>query len=285
MDGKIKRSILKTPLSYYKASHWCDFSASCYFDIYKKKYEKYPLLYPSHCKVIKSYIYPVVFREKKWSSRDFAKFIIFDINRAKQSGIDYAINLMKSVKGQENIIEFDKILCNERNSDRFEDAIYLPHEPLLDDPGDLMDVLGLIQSPLLIMYNFGIPIFHKYMQIKNNISFLEAKKITSDTIRFDVIENFKDDRDILRRILEGIVKNSCFWGPYYSPKKIKKFIAEEDFIIDWRKEYDKVWKIFKFEESDFWEYKNNEFLRPILKPVKFLFDIEIRELKCIKKTI
>ena len=285
MNGKIKRSIYMVPLSSFKASQWWDITAKYYYDVYEKKYEKYPFLYPSHCKVIKNYIYPIVFREKKWSARDFAKFIFFDMNRGKQSGIDYAINIMKSSKGQERIIEFDKILYNERTSDRFEESIYLPHEPLSDEPGDIIEVLDMIDSPLAMMYNFGIPIFHKYTQIRGSYSFLDAKKITSETLKVEVIEKFKDDKDVLRRILEGIVKNSCFWGPYYSPVKVRKFISEEDYIIDWRKEYEKIWDFFGFKESDFWEHKDNEFLRPILKPVKFLFDIEIRELKCIKKTI
>lgn len=275
---KIKRNFKNIPLIAYKPKDWCNYIANLYPRFYDHDYSYNPKLFALHSTVLTKHIYPIVFNKFRWSAEDFANFIQDNLATASSNGYYYEVPLLKSEFNKKEMDKFDIKLQEKRARDRFEQAIYLPHNPLTDELNDLWENIDEINGNLRKIYHYGIPLFQKYYQIKNNLDFKESCKQVREIIKKEIVSTYKTEKSVLERFFSGIAKNSILWSPYIESKMLKKNISEKEILFDWRLEFKKAWEYYRFQDEYFWETHEGERLKEMLPHVKHIFMIDLNRI-------
>lgn len=275
-----KRNPSNLPLAAFTAKNWCDYSALIFQEVYGEKFPDYPAQYASHSQLITNYVYPILFRELKWSCLDFANFLKEVTIQSKKNGIKrFTLALLKSEMNKKFAQKYNQKLITERNKDYFSRSIYTPHIFLTENKDDLIYIVKQIEKDhIKIFYNYGIPIFCKYFQIKNNTSLEESIKYTKSSLK-SIISYHKKDLMMTKKILDGIAESSVRWGPYCNKALLKKGIKESEVYFDWQEELKDLWKFFKCDTSDYWESHFSTKKRRMIRAVKDLFLIDIEKLR------
>jgi len=266
------RKFSEKPLAAYMARDWYGFIASKYLEIYGNKLPGYPN-YKAECSIITNRIYQIAFYELLWGSRDFEKFLIKEIQYRKNQKQNFLLFLLGKPGSKNRFLLHDKSTQNKRQNDIFEYTIHISHEPLTSDQNDLMEILPLYnKKQIQFCYHYGLPIFHAYQRIENKEDFNSATNMVKNVLH-KIIKKFKGNEKISRKVLSGIAENSIKWEPCVrgSEKKEKKF------VLDWREEFRDIWEVYNITEERWWKESFSTKSQPILKPVKNLFDLVVKE--------
>ena len=198
-------------------------------------------------------IQPIVFTRFQWSARDFARFLINQIEFSKESKKKFALSMMRYNKkvAKWTINEHHKKCFLNRERDRFESAIYLPYYRLTTDQNDLCEIFRIIEdNATAFFWNYGIPNYHRYFQVEHKMSFEEAEKKTTSSM-INIIKTYKEDSVLMEKLLVGFVRSSSLWGPYTS--SAKRGGESKNPPVDWRDKYSKVWDKFNLKSSNAWK--------------------------------
>jgi hypothetical protein len=284
---KIKRDFHNMPLSGYYAKQWFEYSLNIHEKVYGTENETFLKSLTYSCNVLNGKIYPIVFNCFNWSAENFASFLESYIRECKKNGFKFGMNLICTSYGKRYSYQFNSDLLKKRETDIFEKYTYLKHRPLLKGyDNDLFNILNEYMtegcSGLKLMYNYGIPIYHKFIQIKENLSFKEAKEKVKTVLKNEICMPLKNNKEILSKILKGVARNSILWSPYCEismlKKKIQGNIPENIIVLQWQEEFKKIWEVFKFNEELFWEVPEASKIRNIIPTVKDLFLIDIKNI-------
>lgn len=278
--GKTRRNSLIKPLPSYLAKDWCHHAGQIFKDVYGRECPHYPQYYTIHSSYLKRKIFPLVFQEKQWSAQDFSDFLRIYHNLMKKNGYYFVMMVMKGYKFTQEVTKQDLQFHKRRLEDTFYRLSYCPHNTMFNDKNDIFEILDLVSDDSGkfdsgIIANYGIPIYHKYNQIRKDISFDDSKKNISDLLKKIIIEN-KHDQSGLKRYFYYMAYNSVYWGPYCESDMLKTGELESCFVLDWQKEFDKVWEFFGIKDTELWEMPINLKLSKIIPPVKYLFEVDIK---------
>lgn len=274
--SKIKRNFLNKPISAYNANDW--------FDFYKSLYEKavgfeYPSTKRKDSMLIKTFVYPIVFGKYQWSARNFATFLCEKIKSTRKKDTPYLIAFIS--KDEHAISKYSEQIEKNKREKIFDRTIYLPHIPLAEEDNDVRKMLKIFDvyfdtTPIPIMFNYGIPIFHRFLQLERKMKFDDATKEIKKIILDKILIQFKKHGEVIELLCEGIVKNSILWEPYVEINKTKRNILTESCVIDWRKEFADIWKKFSLLKNDWWEPKESRSTYKIISGIGDFFDYKIR---------
>lgn len=279
-----KRSfnIFNMPLNAYNTHTWFFLYCTLYkkynkskfmkYNHIEKKYEHYSLPYVAN--FISREIYPKVFYDdnRNWSAKNLIDFLIFSIKESVNNEKQFTLFTFREDRNnnliQTYINNFDEKIKFKQENDLFEKISYCKFENLSNHENNLITVIEpLEEKPITIMYNFGIPIYIRYLQLKDNklkYNFEDAKKIAKTSIKDFLLQYEKNEKEMTIKILKGIAKNSALWEPYIEKKSNCS-------VFDWRNELQGLWNVLKFKEEIWWKDYYYTKKWPMLTSTKKLF--------------
>jgi len=259
------------PISSYTSRIWCQYFSGKYYEVYGERYPNYPSRIEAESVTMSSIVYPFAFDELKYSAIEFSNFLVKYINTMFNAKKELAILMLKTDASKSKMEHYIKQYRRLRKNEKLESLIYIPHVPFTGDEDDLQLILDSSNlNSIQILSNFGIPIFHKYITLKNLLSFEKGAKLTQEIVLREILLKYKEDVELLEKLLMMIAKNSILWEPYFDSKLIKKKGDQSLFVLDWRNEFSNIWGEFNFYSKDWWKnVENTSCLKPIPTVKKF----------------
>ena len=272
-EKKDKRNYNNLPFSAYNSSTWCQFFANIYNKIYGKRYENYYISkkLESEAIIISNFVYPYAFDELKYSAREFAKFLTTYLQTSHNANRDLAITMLSKPASFSKMNYYIKKYRRIRKDDPIESIIYVPHTPLTNDPDDLQLILESTNlTPIQMLANYGISIFHKYLQLKGPFSYEEATKRTNKIIMNEILIKYRNEPELIRELFRIITKNTILWEPSFKEGHLNGVKTSSYYSLDWRNEFGNFWKEFSFYKEDWWKSESQtEKLQPIVAVHRF----------------
>lgn len=273
---KSKRVYSNKPISAYNSNDW--------FDFYKFNYENevgdmYPSFKKRDSMTIKSFVYPLIFDKYRWSAREFASFLIFMIKKTKKRETPYVISFIP--KDEEGLEKYTHMMEKRRSMNFYDRSTHIPHIPMSEEDNDILSLLNVFDvrfdtSPVSILCSYGIPIFHRYLQIERSMSPRDATKKIKSIFADDILMKFKNNREVIEKIFCSMAKSSILWEPCTEGDP-KKNVMLESTVSRWREELSSVWKKFGVDKLDWWEpLESRKTYRPIPGVIDF-FDYKLRK--------
>jgi hypothetical protein len=280
---KISRNILVQylPLSAFNSHSWFIYYCDNYLEI---KGEKYPNLNNNEksnylayiANIIKSQVYPVVFydRTRQWSALDFSKFITIALKNTKDSEHIFTLQTFRKNRNRDLINsyvdKFDEILKKRRLSNKFERNTYIKHLDLSNAENDLFlifDDFDFKSDYIPLVYNYGLPIYIRCLQKTKRTdgkyySFDESRYFALKKLKNIILEN-QNDKEYIKKVITGIVKNSMLWEPYPIGKKLDFF--------NWRNELNSFIDRYEINKESWWKDKDFFDTLPTIPAIKKIF--------------
>lgn len=236
--GLTRRKYNTMPFSFFKTKQWHNYYSFLYSKILSKQYSE-KIGFSQSCLLNK--VYPLVFEDLKWSAKDFASFtedMIMEVKNKKRR--DFKISYFNNLeKVTEVVYNYNEKLEEKRINDIFSKIIYIPHIPLLNEKEDLMEILSLNENEYGLMYNYGICVFHRFLQGRSTGEYPQGMTVDEATAYISaLLENLKknliDTRpDALERYISETAKNTLMLEPYTE----KPDSRNARVLVDWRKEF------------------------------------------------
>jgi len=270
-----KRTCENQALSSFTANTWCQYVSQTYREIFEEKYPNYPEKIRYESNMLVNFIYPTVFDLHGFSARDFKDLINISIKKCKSKNSKFFLGNLKTEYGKKQILTFQRKLLAKRQEDLFEKIVHLPHKAISDDPDDLFLIIDSTpMTSVQFMANYGLCIYHKYLQLSKPTSFEEATKLVRRSLLDDVLIKYKNNLPVLKSIMSMIAQNTIAWEPY-TASEIKDGIPACGFIyLDWRKEFNSIFEKLGLKYEPWWKSRNvTSNLHP-LKSVNKLFSMK-----------
>lgn len=268
-DGR--RGFRDIPLCAYNKGNWVAFFCSVFFHIEGRRYViKQDAMKAEMCFLENAY--RMVFYNRCWSAREFARFLIQAISNSQSSENVFTLRTF-SAKNEyiKNIIwRYNERTEALRDSDKFEGLVYIPFYPLTSGDDVLFSVMDEIGDDVIkVSFNYGLPIYTKFLQVLYNIKLDESIKLTRKRLSENLIPL---ENDIREKILVGIARNSVLWEPHTSKKQKRQMEGEDNIVINWREEYSKIWNKYNCRRKKWWREKYQTNKEKRLNVVKEFFN-------------
>jgi len=272
---KTDRNSSNLPLSAYNASTWCHLFANLYKKTYGKTYENYRIRLGAEATVLANVVYPYAFDGLGYSAREFALFLETYLRTSYNAQRDLVVMMLANPASFSKMEYYIKKYRRVRKKDRFESLIYIPHTPLTDDPDDLQLILESSNlTPIQMLSNYGISIFHRYLQLYGPMSYEEATKRTYEIVMNEILIKYHSDKEFIKQLFRMVTKSSILWEPFANDGHVKGLKVSAYYSLDWRREFGEFWKQFKFYREDWWRTEaQTSALRPV-PTVKKFFNVQ-----------
>lgn len=275
-EKKLTRNSHNLPLSAFTAKNWCHYFSKQYYEIYGKKYPNYPSKLESESIILSNIVYPIVFDELKYSAREFADFLKVYLTTRNNARKELVVMMLKEPASKSKYEYYIKKYRRIRKKNIFESLVYIPHSPITSDPDDLQLILESSNlNSIQMLTNYGIPIFHRYLMIYGPMSYDQATKKTHEIILKEILIKYKDEEELVEKILTMIFKNSVLWEPYSDNGHVNGIEASGFFHLNWREEFSKFWRVYSFHTKDWWRSEEQMAKLPIIPTVKKFFSLKI----------
>lgn len=270
---KIARNSSNLPLSAFNASTWCHLFSNLYRKTYGKKYDNYYISKKLQAEaiLIANSVYPYAFDELKYSAREFAKFLAIYLQTSHNAGRDLVVMMLAKPASFSKMEYYAKKYRRIRKNDPIESLIYIPHTPITNDPDDLQLILESTNlTPVQMLANYGIGIFHRYLQLYGPMSYDDATKKTHEIMLNEILLKYRSEPELVRELFRIITKNSILWEPFGIDGYTKGIKMSAYFSLDWRKEFGEFWREFKFYKEEWWRSESQTAkLQPIPTVCRF----------------
>lgn len=255
------------PLSAFKTNHWIQYTKQEYKRVAGKVYTGHK----TEMTHLKNKIYPRVFKKLNMSARDFKAFIDMKVKQAKDvESYKFCLAFINDETFDE-VEVFNKQRIDMRRNDIFEHHVYLPHRPVSSFDDDIEKMLEeFADRPIALMYNYGIPVYHRYLQKAEDMTLKEATDHIWDVIQKTLKDIEQDDKTCVKKICSGIAQASAMWMPYNTKN------PKERVIVDWEEEFKPLWEGLHIDKEAWWKNRGKFKSKPQLPSMKNFFEIKKR---------
>jgi hypothetical protein len=219
-----------------------------------------------------------------WSAREFAFYIKDSLEKTRNDKFPFSLFYLRSDRKnrfKRDLDEQTKIFRDQRENSVFQSLVYLRFYNLSKCDYNLVPVFDSIEEEnkeIKICFNYGIPNFIRYRQIKCQLSSAEAVSDCKQKI-FDSCKNLvlKYPKE-MSKIFEGFVRSSILWEPYYKVEIKQKDDVEG--IVNWRHEFQPMINRYSFENEPWWREEEETKRVQIITCVRNIF---LKNPKCFKE--
>lgn len=212
------------------------------------------------------------FGEYKWSAKEFVRFLEDQCEESCRNNFEYKVFTFTRGYSDKRFRSQDRFYQQEREEDPFHSMTYHRYYQLRNTKDDLLDVLSYLEDDYVkMMYSFGIPITHKYIQIMHKKTFSEASAMVKRVLKEQVVVPHSRDFELVKDYFSAVFENSVLWGPYKDVETHDKFHVPEEHVFDWRQELEFLWKAFGLHELPIWEESEKNINWEPLPQVQKLF--------------
>lgn len=251
-----KRTFRNKPLDGYSKKDWL----LLFMDIYRKTYmEEMFDVAPNEGFQGKVNLMSIgigkVFGPRGWSAPEFKRFLEEQCEESVKNDFQFKVFTFAREYCEKRLKIYDRIYRQERAEDDLRQMTFHKHYQIrTEKPNDLLEILAYLDNEWIkMMYSFGIPITHKYIQIAHQKTFTEARNMILSTIKEEMVVKYSSSPELVREYFETVLENSVLWGPYKNRETIEKFYVPEDHVYDWRKDLEFIWKHFGLDKLPIWD--------------------------------
>jgi hypothetical protein len=222
-------------------------------------------------------VYSQIFYDNNrlWSAREFAFFLENSLKDSKTGKYPFTLFCLSKDRRNKYIFSLDKQtkeFQGVRKHDLLQGLVYLRFYSLATSDNDLILILDEIDEEnkeIKICFNYGMPVYIRYYQIKNNLSAEEAMQDCKKKIIGICRELAEESPQAVKKMLEGFFRSSILWEPYYDGEIVSRYNADR--IIDWRAEFGEISRKYGFLKEDWWKEGRDTKKFPMIQSVKKLF--------------
>lgn len=196
-----------------------------------------------------------VFGVRDWSAPEFKRFLEEQCEESLANNYEFKVFTFTRGYCDKRLKLYDMRYRIEREKDDLRSMTYHKHYQIrTDKTNDLLEVLSYLNNDYVkMMFSFGIPITHRYIQIAHKKTFTEARNIILKTIKEKIVSEHSKNPELVKEYFGIVLENSVLWGPYKNKEIIEKFHIPEDHIYNWREDLDFIWKHFGLNKLPIWD--------------------------------